>query len=144
MKLIYYIQKIKGKENSTHRHFIFPNTFLQPVNGSKNSILNWVIKLNLFMSFFSFLFLKHPWKIFHSILLFTLLFGLNTIERPIKESYMYLSSQLFFKTPHRTLKFQEESKKMHFPRIWRPKLKKFSLQCLPWGHPHRATELSKQ
>ena len=31
---------------------IFPSTFLQPVNGSKNSILNWVMKLNLFMCTF--------------------------------------------------------------------------------------------
>ena len=29
---------------------IFSSTFLQPVNGSKNSILNWVLKLNLFIS----------------------------------------------------------------------------------------------
>ena len=27
---------------------IFSSTFVQPVNGSKNSILNWVKKLNLF------------------------------------------------------------------------------------------------
>ena len=26
----------------------YPSTFLQPINGSKNSILNWVLKLNLF------------------------------------------------------------------------------------------------
>ena len=39
---------------------IFLSTFLQPVNGSKNSILNRVMKLNLFMfSLFSFLFLKN-------------------------------------------------------------------------------------
>ena len=38
---------------------IFPSTFLQPVNSSKNWILNWVMKLNLFMCFSSFLFLKH-------------------------------------------------------------------------------------
>ena len=31
---------------------IFLSTFLQLVNGSKNSILNWVVKLNLFMCFF--------------------------------------------------------------------------------------------
>ena len=28
----------------------YPSTFLQPVNGSKNWILNWVLKLNLFKS----------------------------------------------------------------------------------------------
>ena len=39
---------------------IFLSTFLKPVNGSKNSILNRVMKLNLFMfSLFSFLFLKN-------------------------------------------------------------------------------------
>ena len=42
---------------------IFSSTFLQPVNGSKNSILNWVImKLNLF-GFYSFLF----WSTLESI-----------------------------------------------------------------------------
>ena len=46
------------------RHF--PSTCLQPLNGSKNSILNWVMKLSLFMLFF----LKNPWKIFHYIHLF--------------------------------------------------------------------------
>ena len=58
------------------RHFSKHFSFLQPVNGSKNSILNWVMKLNLF----SFLFWKHPWKIFHSILVFFLLFGFDTYK----------------------------------------------------------------
>ena len=35
---------------------IFPSTFPQPVNGSKNSILNWVMKLNLYVFFFFFVF----------------------------------------------------------------------------------------
>ena len=35
---------------------IFPSTFLQPVSGSKNSILNWVMKLNLLVFFFFFFF----------------------------------------------------------------------------------------
>ena len=30
----------------------YPSTFLQPLNGSKNSILNWVLKPNLFKYFF--------------------------------------------------------------------------------------------
>ena len=30
----------------------YPSTFLQPVNGSKNSLLYWVFKLNLFKYFF--------------------------------------------------------------------------------------------
>ena len=37
---------------------ILPSTFLQLVNGSKNSILNWVMKLNLFIFFLLFFFLK--------------------------------------------------------------------------------------
>ena len=63
---------------------IFPSTFPQPVNGSKNSILNWVMKLNLYM-FFSSLFLKHPWKNFWSICLFFLLFGLNTYKHAYRK-----------------------------------------------------------
>ena len=62
---------------------IFPSTFLHPINGSKNSILNWLMKLNLFMCFFFFFcFLKHcrPWKIFHSIHLVFLFFGLVTYK----------------------------------------------------------------
>ena len=44
-------------------------------------------------------------------------------------------SQIFFKTPNKTLKFLEKSKKMHFTTIYRPKFQKSSLQCLPWGNP---------
>ena len=58
---------------------IFPSTFLQLVNGSKNSILNWVMKLNLFV-FFLVCFFKHPWKIFYFIHLFFLIFGLDTYK----------------------------------------------------------------
>ena len=36
-------------QNATTPGF-YPSTFLQLVNGSKNSILNWVLKLNLFKS----------------------------------------------------------------------------------------------
>ena len=41
----------------------YPTTFLQPVNSSKNSILNWVLKLNLskfFKVFFLYICLKKP------------------------------------------------------------------------------------
>ena len=93
------------------RHF--PSTFLQPVNGSKKSILNWVMKLSLFV-FFVFLFLRHLWKIFHSIHLFFLLFWLRYLQTHMKEKYMYLFSQVFFKTNHKTLKFKEKSKKNEF------------------------------
>ena len=54
---------------------IFPRTFLQPVNGSKNSI--WIEFWNSISScFLPFLFSKHSWKIFHSIHLFLLVFSL--------------------------------------------------------------------
>ena len=52
---------LKGQ---VHIPGIFSGTFLQPVNSTKNSILNWVMKLSLFMCFFSFLFCKYPWKLF--------------------------------------------------------------------------------
>ena len=73
---------------------IFARTSLQPVNSTKNSILNWVMKL-LFCFFvcfavsfsFFFLFLKIPWKIFHSIYLFFLLFlWFRYLKKYIKES----------------------------------------------------------
>ena len=48
---------------------------------------------------------------------------------------MYLFSQLFFKTPNNTLKFKEKSMKNAFAAVGRPKLQKFSLWSLPWGHP---------
>ena len=53
---------------------IFPNNFSQPVNGCKNSILNWVIKLH-HVSFFLFVFVI-PLKEFpfYSPILFTLWF----------------------------------------------------------------------
>ena len=95
---------------------IFPSTFLQPVNGSKNSILNWVImKLNLFMLFLFFLFcFETPLKDFpfYSLILLTLCF--RYLQTSINESFIYLSSHLFFKTPHETLRFQETSKKYAF------------------------------
>ena len=59
---------------------IFPSIFLQAVTGSKNSILNWIMKLNILMFFFCFLFFEKPWKIFHSIHLFLFLFGLDTYK----------------------------------------------------------------
>ena len=64
---------------------ILPSAFLQPVNSTKNSILNQVMKLissTIFFFFFGFetgfLFLK---KVFHSIDLFFFLFGLYTYKR---------------------------------------------------------------
>ena len=83
------------------------------------------MKLNLFMFF---LFFKHPWKIFHSIHLF-LFFGLDT------NTNMYLSSQIFFKTPNETIKFHENSMKKYFPTICRPEIQIIFPQCLPWCQP---------
>ena len=54
---------------------IFPSTFLQPITGTKNSIFNGVMKLNLFTCFFYFVF-ETPLKDFpySSPVLFTLWF----------------------------------------------------------------------
>ena len=49
---------------------------------------------------------------FDSSIILTLWF--RYLQTDIKESCIYLSSQLFFKTLHETLKFQEESKKNAF------------------------------
>ena len=63
----------------------FPSTFLQPVNSGKNSILNWVMKLNLFMCFF--LFLKNLFLSYLPILL-TLWF--RYLRKRVKETCMYV------------------------------------------------------
>ena len=57
------------------------------------------------------------------------------LQACFKESCMYVSIQLFSKTPHETLKFQENPRKMYFQVICRAKFQNFSLHCLPWGHP---------
>ena len=81
---------------------IFPSSFLQLVNSSKNSILNWVMKHILFMFFFFFVF-ETPLEDFpfYSPMLPTLWF--RCLQTCIKESCMYLPSQLIFKTTHNTL-----------------------------------------
>ena len=96
----------------------------QPVNVVKTQ--SWIKLWNSISScLFSFLFFKHPWKIFHSIHLFFLFFGLDT------NTNMYLSSQIFFKTPHETIKFHENSMKNTFSND----LQTIFLQCLPWWQP---------
>ena len=84
-----------------------------------------VVKLNPFMYFF-FVF-ETPMKDFRfdSSIILTLWFWY--LQTDIKESCIYLSSQLFFKTLHKTLKLQEESKKNAFASD----LQTFSLWCLP-------------
>ena len=115
---------------------IFPSTFLQPLNGSI-SILNWVMKLNLFLCFFIFLFLKHPWKIFLSIHLFLTLW-FRYLQTLIKEKCMYLSSQLFFKTNHEILNFQQKSKKNAFSSDLQTQISK----NFPFSAYHGATSRS--
>ena len=56
---------------------------------------------------------------------------------------MYLSSQLFLKTPHETLKSQEKSK-LHFSMICRPEFQNKFTSLFTMGQPHGAIELSKQ
>ena len=93
----------------------FSNHFVQPVNSSKKSILNLVKKLNFIHLFFFFFFvLEIPLRDFpfYSSVLLTLWF--RYLQTRIKESCMYLSSQIFYKTPHETLKFLEKSKKNTF------------------------------
>ena len=63
----------------------YPTTFLQPVNGSKNSILNWVLKLNLFKFFQVFFYLSR-----------------KTIDR-----FFILLQYCFYSYKHRILKKQK-------------------------------------
>ena len=68
------------------------------------------MKLNLFMHFlFLFCFLQ-------TLESFSTLFTYSScsLVTHIKESCMYLSGQLLFKTPSKTLKLQEKSKKNVF------------------------------
>ena len=71
------------------------------------------MKLNLLM-FFLCLVSETTLKDFpfYSAILLTLWF--RYLETCIKEICMYLSSQLFLKTPQKTLKFQEKSKENAF------------------------------
>ena len=57
---------------------------------------------------------------------------------------MYLSSQLFFKTAHETLQFQEKSKKNTFSSDLQPKVQKYFPSVSNMGPTNAATELRKQ
>ena len=57
---------------------------------------------------------------------------------------MYLSSQLFFETPHKTLKLPEKLKKNAFSAICRPKFQKNFPLVSTMGPPHGTSGLSKQ
>ena len=76
-----------------------------------------VVKLNLELSyetqslhaFFFFFVFETPLKDFPIDSYIIITFWFRYLQTQIKESSMYLSSQLFFKTPHETLKFQEKA-----------------------------------
>ena len=57
---------------------------------------------------------------------------------------MYRPSQLFFKIPHETLKFQEKFKRNAFSCDLQALISKLFPSVPTMGPPHRATELSKQ
>ena len=81
-------------------------------------------------------FFEKPLKDFPlgSPILYTLQF--RHLQTSIKESCVYISSQIFFKVPHKTLKLQNKiQKKLHFQAIWRPNFQNLSIWCPPWGHP---------
>ena len=64
---------------------IFQSTFLQPVKDSKNSILNWVMKLNLFMFFCLFVF-ETPLQDFPFYLPILLTLWFRDLQTRIKET----------------------------------------------------------
>ena len=97
------------------------------------------MKLNLFMFFFLFVF-KTPLKDFPCYPSIILTLQLRYLQKCKNESCMYVSSQLFFKTPHETLKFQE---KFIFLQTAELNLKKIFHSVSNMGPPQRATELSK-
>ena len=66
------------------------------------------MKLHLFMCMCMCIFSETPLKDFPFYLLILHTLRLRYLQTHINESYMYLSSQLFFETPHKTLKFQEK------------------------------------
>ena len=69
---------------------IFQSTFLQAVNGSKISILNWDMKLDFFVFYFvSFCFWNTLETVFHSIHLFLLflLFGSDTYKHAYRKVF---------------------------------------------------------
>ena len=112
----------------------FPSTFLQPVNGCKNSILNLVIKL-YFHVFFLFCF-WNTLERFSILFTYSSYFLVSILTNTHKESCVYLSSQLFFDTPHKTLNLKKKkTRKIHFPAIFRPKFQKFFLWCILWRYP---------
>ena len=78
----------------------FQSTFQQPVNASKNSTLNWVIKYSFFMIFVLGKLLRD--FSFYSPIFVSLWF--RYLQTCMDNSCIYLSSQLFFQSTHKTLK----------------------------------------
>ena len=68
------------------------------------------MKLNFFVTFFFFFVFETPLKdfLFYSPIVLTLWF--RYLKTLTWESCMYLSSQLFFKTPHETPKLKKKKK----------------------------------
>ena len=114
-----------------------------------------------FVFFLSFLFFFFFWKTCGRFsVLFTyscFFFSLDT-KKNINESCMYLFSQPFFQTPHKTLKFQEKSETVR-KKYWRKvrksvgnafssdvgqEFKKIFLLVPTMGASHGDSELSKQ
>ena len=108
---------------------ILPSTFLRPANGSKNSILNLVMKLNLFIFFLEASLENFP---FYSILL-TL--WVRYSQTCIKGISIYLTSQ--------ESKNSKIPRKIHFLAICRSKFQKMFSSMCTMRPPHEATELTK-
>ena len=114
---------------------IFPSTFLQPVNGSKKINLELSYETQFLHVFFFFFFVfEAPVKDFPFYSPILLTFWFRYLQTPRKESSMYLSSQLLFRPPHKTLKSQEKSKKDAFSSNLQTYISKFSLWCLSAGN----------
>ena len=74
-----------------------------------------------------------PKFVYTSVILLSLSF--RYLQTHMKKSCMYLSSQLFCKTSHKTLSnFKKNPRKLHFSRIAYLNFKNIFFQCLPCGH----------
>ena len=116
-----YFQKICGPLDVKKQAFFqifFYNRYTVVKTQSRvelwSSIASWI--------FFFFVF-ERPLKdfLFYSPIFLNLWF--RYLQTRIKESCSYLSSQLFFKTPHKTFIFSEKSKRK---KKCRPKFQKLS------------------
>ena len=128
--------------NCEHFSLIFINTcqaFFQSI------LYNWQkVEKNKTLIYENFKLIYETQSLVFFPILFT--YSSNSLVRylqtHIKQSCMYLSVQLFFKTLHETLKFQEKSKKKIFFHQTRPKCQKIFPSVSLMGPPKRATKLS--